>query len=395
MGIIEAIRYYGYRYINPFVCTFGILCNILNLTVLTNPRLKESPFTFLTGLATFDLLTLLFTLTTTLTRGYWIQYTNDVNVEFILKKLEKKVFLPSANLFSAMSVSVTVALTIERYFFVKFPMHASRFCTANNARRIILILFGLIFVFRLPMYFFFDVIKVDSALNDTNSYTNLLANNTTPQIRVETVKYYEKFQKLYFILSLVIFEIMPFFLLSIFNLNLVLLLKKSNKEFELLRSHSENCIYRVISNNAILYKNNSQIDSVNKKPDTFRKYSNDDPRSKQNGRGCIYRIHSKSTRRKKDEIKLTRTLIPVVFLVVLSEISSIVTYEKITELLIGNSYPSYMGEPYKLQVFISNLIVLIVHSVDFLFYCAFNEKYFKIFMEKYNFFFKWCRKFKK
>lgn len=105
---------------------------------------------------------------------------------------------------------------------------------------------------------------------------------------------------------------------------------------------------------------------------------------------------SKIEKRKRDQYKLTRTLITVVFFVLLSEISSIATYDTIAEYLVARRFQNidYMNTYYKLQVFVSNLIVLVVHSVNFFLYCAFNKKYLIIFKQKYLFLFNLLGKLK-
>ena len=155
-AIIEKITsVYGYTYIIPTICTFGILCNLINLSVLFNRRLKESPYTYLTGLAVSDLLSLFFINTTTFTRGSW--FFKTVQVDYWLKKLERQLFLPSANIFSALSVAIIGTLTIERYLFIKFPLKAIGYCSPKIARRIMALLFVCVLCFRFPMYLFFDV----------------------------------------------------------------------------------------------------------------------------------------------------------------------------------------------------------------------------------------------
>ena len=395
---IERItRYYGYSFIIPLVCAFGIICNIINLTVLSSRRLKESPYTYLTGLACFDLLTLLSTLYTTFTRGCWLKYYKEF--ELSMMKLERLFFLPSANLFSAISVTITVALTVERYFFIKFPMHASTYCSPTNAKRTILLICLFVFLFRLPMYFFSDVANVCQSPtyqphNNNNSLNNQL--NSSELLPLETciqkvlvIKKYEHFQSLYFSLSFIIFEIVPFFVLSLLNLNLLLLLKKSNKEIEMLNNYSYNC-YQIMSRSALSQTRPSQhlevsLPSLRRANSEYRYLmlttSSDRSNSKLN---CTILPHSIKSKRKKSEIKLTRTLISVVFLVFLSEISSIVTYDKITEFLVGKYDASYMRNGYKLQVFISNLIVFLIHSINFFFYCAFNAIYLNIFKQRFH-----------
>ena len=237
--VIEKITtYYGYTYIIPCVCTFGIICNIVNLSVLASRRLKESPYTYLTALAYFDLLTLLFTLTTTFSRGAWSQKSSNAHTEYYLKRFERLFFLPSANLFSALSISVTVVLTIERYLFIKFPMHASSFCTPSNARRIVCVLIALVFTFRLPMYFFSDAViesiptqqqSINASMSSdqhnysaTSTVPTLYNTQANSKFRVLIVKKHEQYHKLYFLISFLLFEIVPFIILFTFNLNLVI-----------------------------------------------------------------------------------------------------------------------------------------------------------------------------
>jgi hypothetical protein len=172
--------YYGYGYINPIVCSFGIICNMINLTVLFSPRLKESPYIYLTFLASFDLLTLLFTLSLTLTRGFLFQHPSQLVIQYYLQRLETVIFIPSANLFSALSVSITVALTVERYLFTKFPMKVSNICSVKNARRIIMCIVPFVFLFRLPMYFFSDAQYEDlnkTAMNYSTSLGKIISFN--------------------------------------------------------------------------------------------------------------------------------------------------------------------------------------------------------------------------
>ena len=56
--LLHDIEVAGYRYVMLTICIFGVVCNILNLCVLLQRRLKESPYTYLTGLALADMFTL-------------------------------------------------------------------------------------------------------------------------------------------------------------------------------------------------------------------------------------------------------------------------------------------------------------------------------------------------
>ena len=63
----------GYRYVMLPICIFGVVCNLLNLSVLLQRRLKESPYTYLTGLALADMLTLIFISSLSIVRGDYIR----------------------------------------------------------------------------------------------------------------------------------------------------------------------------------------------------------------------------------------------------------------------------------------------------------------------------------
>ena len=423
---------YGYSYIMPTVCSVGIMCNIINLSVLTNRRLKESPYTYLTALAIFDSLTLLASFTTTFSRGIWIVGPNDqhqvvnsssqlLNVDYDLnqyywiKKLERRLFLPSANFFSALSVSITVALTIERYIFIKFPMRASSYCSPKYARIIILIIAMLVFLFRLPMYFFSDAIYVSKRIPadsvSSPKLTNLTETGLMPRIHesnlttvitgVRIVKYFDGVQKYYFLASFILFEITPFFTLSVLNLSLIVLVKRSINELQhLINVQERHDSRRSVETRASLRKSESHYEELPLVSQVASSRTNMNSRiffGNANGgqKKAVEKRDNKElsvAKRRRDQLKLTRTLIAVVFITLTSEISSIITYDKITEFLIRkftNIQPSsYMNTLYILQVFISNLITLMLHSTNFFLYCAFNQRYRNTFRQTFRFFFR-------
>ena len=356
---IDVVTKAFYMYINSIVCIIGILCNTFNLTVLSSPRLKESPFTYLTTLACSDLLTLLFTLSTSFTRGF-LPLSISLNYELFFKRVERLFFIPTANVFSGFSIAVIVALTLERFLFTKFPLTAATYCTKYNARRVIVILFSLILFFRMPMYFFSDA-YIETTLNKTTNFTL-----TTQKIVI--VKKFTKYHETYFLISLTLFEIIPFILLATLNLSIIILLKKNNNQFKILRGslfHENANLNKRVLINQELKRDGSLLSNSRGNKLNFSNSS------------------AKTLRRKINEIKLTRQLVALVTLVLMSEICSIVTYERITAYIVGNCIAGYMSGPYKLQVAISNNVVLVVHSVNFFILCAFNAKYLKIFKEKY------------
>lgn len=385
--------YYGYTYFIPSICLFGIVCNLINLSVLTNSKLRESPYTYLTGLAVSDILTLLSSFTITFTRGNWFDSYKSVTVNYWFKLFERKFFLPTANIFSAFSVIITVALTLERYVFIKMPMKASAFCSPKFARKIILALFVLVTMFRLPMFFFWSIDLVEIKSNLTEP---LIAhhNKSDVYMQIKSVRNYEDFQKFYFLVSFFIFEIIPFLILLFLNINLIMLVKKSNKEFLFLRNNSsEMHEIKQMKDNLNFDREMKTINStsLNIQEQIKENNSSETAETVQFGFKSLRQRQTRSivhrptlTRRKRDEIKLTRTLISLIFLALLSEISSIITYDKITEFLIAKHFKNYMETTYKLQVFVSNMIILTLHSFNFFLFCAFNKKYNSSLRQQYS-----------
>lgn len=389
-AIEKLTTYYGYSYIIPSICLFGIICNLINLSVLTNNKLRESPYTYLTGLAFCDLLTLASSFTITFTRGVWFESYKSITLSYWLKVFERKFFLPTANVFSALSVIITVALTVERYVFIKSPMTANAYCSPRTARKVIVILFLLVFAFRLPMFSFWSIKLVEiksTFLNQTSSHQTVVVYK-----QIKSIKNYEEFQKFYFIVSFFIFEIIPFFILLIFNINLILMVKNSNKEFLAMgKEFSLNGSYAEASDSLRQNHASSMRSTDSLELTSIRNLSIHSMKRNIRGRDSKH-AH---TKRKRDELKLTRTLISVIFLALLSEISSIITYDKITEFLIGKHFTNYMDSAYKLQVFVSNMIILTLHSLNFFLFCAFNQKYNYSLRQQYSRYFnKLCCKFK-
>jgi hypothetical protein len=390
---ISTITQYGYAYLVSSICGFGIVCNIINLTVLVNRRLKESPYTYLTALATFDILTLLFTLSITFTRSQslFFDQITDIYVEYTLAKLEKLFFLPCANLFSPMSVVIIVALTVERFLFTKYPMKAKNFCVPKYAYKVILILFACVLLFRVPMFLFYDIkiIKLNSSshLNFTSSDFDYLSFSDISDLclsknaleiicKIKIENNYEKFQDTYLIVSFVLFQIIPVFILSTLNLKLILMVRKSVNNSKNLRK-----ISLLVNDSMNLKLRKKSTVSRDRNFNQIRRKSSNKVNTSlpiRNKRFQSQSIISTSScksiseRLDREQVKLTRTLIAVTCFELLSELSSIITYDKIANFLMGRNY---MKNGYHIQKLISMTIVVTSHSVNFFLYCAFNTRY--------------------
>ncbi|KAI0220218.1 FMRFamide receptor [Lamellibrachia satsuma] len=102
----------------PIVVAFGVLGNIINIVVLTRKWMRSSTNYYLTALAIYDILYLVFVVTVLLTSS------NPIVVEF-------------ANIASNTGVWLTLTFTIERYIGVCHPMRGHVLCTPKRAKYVI------------------------------------------------------------------------------------------------------------------------------------------------------------------------------------------------------------------------------------------------------------------
>ena len=400
MSTIETIIQYGYAYLVPSICVFGILCNIINLTVLLNRRLKESPYTYLTGLATFDILTLLFTLSITFTRSQslWFNYKIDLQREYILAKLEKTFFLPLANTFSPMSIIVVVALTVERFLFTRFPMKAKDFCVPKYARKVIFLLFICVLIIRIPVYMFYNakLVRVNSTSYGNSSESEnilfseilFLCNNELGLLcKTKTENYFENFQNIYYFLSFILFQIIPVLVLSILNVSLLTMVEKSHRNSERLqKSDLISSFKRPASTSSDIHRMSivNSRKSISRVSECSIKSKRRPFESNRLRKVSVISTKSVSSRFDREHVKLRRTLIAVTSCAIISELCSIITYDKIMVFLIEWYDKSYMKNGYQIQRLISNTVVVISHSVNFFLFCAFNTRYLDVFKMTYS-----------
>ena len=142
-----------YNFVIPGICLFGILCNVLNLIILTRQHMKESPYTYLMGLAVADLSVLSLSLVES------VFSRNLGKGIYTWKIFDAFVYFPVANFLATASVWVTVFLTIERFISVRFPLHAKDICTKELARKVVTGIFAVALAVNIPRFFCLYVLK--------------------------------------------------------------------------------------------------------------------------------------------------------------------------------------------------------------------------------------------
>jgi len=334
----------GYRYVLSTICIFGIVCNLLNLCVLLQRRLKESPYTYLTGLAFADMLTLISISPASIVRS---DYIRNENIFYLLSRLESQIYMPLANYFGQVSIMITVALTVERYLFTTYPLHTQRFCKPSYARRVIAIIVILCALTSIPRF-----------LGDRlEKYVNIQENFRSSQCAtypfvIESSSINSSFigqcfcvishprQKLirlrsyYYPTMLVINQILPFAILLCLNLSLIHRVQLSN---------------RFILDDLITRQQHSLTSTATT------------PTIKQ--------------KRLRDEHRLTKTLVAVVIVFLICNTFTIISYPSLVQFVTKRKYPNYINLGFRIQKLITNIMLLLNYSINFFFYCAFNQKF--------------------
>ena len=136
-----------YNILGPIVCMFGMVTNVVNLIVLTQNELPESPYTQLTGLACTDFTALMLSF-------IYMMFSKD-SVAYEWKFYDAYIFIGCVNICTTSSVWITVQLTIERFLFVRHPLWAKDTCDRASAKVKILVTVAIAAVLNIPRFLVF------------------------------------------------------------------------------------------------------------------------------------------------------------------------------------------------------------------------------------------------
>ena len=121
-------------YVPPVLLVLGTVGNLLSFVIMSRNMFKASTYSYLAALAIMDILVLYIGLL-----RMWVG-SFSVDIQLISNWMCKLVtFLGYVS--SVTSVWLIIAVTIERFIAVKFPLRAPRMCNVHRARIVILTMF--------------------------------------------------------------------------------------------------------------------------------------------------------------------------------------------------------------------------------------------------------------
>lgn len=343
--MLHDVEVIGYRYVISSVCIFGVVCNLLNLCVLLQRRLKESPYTYLTGLAIADMITLISMSPVSIVRGDFIR---DENIFYALTRLQTRICMPLANYFGQVSIMITVALTVERYLFTTYPLRTRSFCKPRYARVVIAIISIFCGIVNFPRFLSETVeTNIDSPAlfnsSPCSTYPFVIAQSSVNSSHVgqcfcmigKTAEWFLPVKDYYYYTLLIMNQILPFVVLLFLNWSLIRRVQTSNRftlQELVARQH-----YSINSPTPI--------------------------------------VHTIKQKRLRDEHRLTKTLVSIVIIFLICNTFTIVSYPGFVRFITERRYPTYIHVGFRIQRLITNIMLLLNYSINFFFYCAFNKKF--------------------
>lgn len=277
-----------------------MVCNILNLCVLSQPELNDSPYTYLTAIAVADL--------GMLTLSFSSLVSFDRTPSFAKAIYDSYIFYGVGNIFFNCSVWFIVLMTIERMLFVVRPLHTRS--SVKRARILIAIVVICCGLLNIPRFLCYEVRELKK--------TGIYYTYGTPFRKTDT------FLKTSWFHAIMI-NFIPLVILLVTNSILIVAVHRARKQRE-----------------------------------EFQMNSNQE----------------QSWR--KDEVRLTRTLISVVVVFIVCTLPSAFVEDPIAYAFFSGdkTWSEYLGSPgNQTLIYISNLLLFLNCSLNFILYCAFNNKF--------------------
>lgn len=205
-ALLESSRFWIQRVLVPIITLIGVIGNTVTIVIMTRRRMRSSTNNYLAALAIVDMLYLLGGFALSLKHYEFIQ---EKGLFIYFRCFPFLILLTDTC--SNTSVWLTATFTVERYIAVCHPIKGKVLCTESRARKAVIGVVVFCFALTLPTPFEYAVVEEnDPATNMTRvslSYSEFGRN--------------ELYKKIYYWLTVVLFTLVPFCLLAVFNAFLV------------------------------------------------------------------------------------------------------------------------------------------------------------------------------
>ena len=149
-------------YVSTVVCVFGIICNIMNIVVLTRKNMISTTNVILTALAIADMLTMAVYLPSVI----YFYCITDLYTRYKISYAWIVYYIFGVNFTIALHTTaawLTVALAVFRYIAICHYTFATKFCTVRNASITIVGVFLVTCILCTPNYIMLTPVKTESS----------------------------------------------------------------------------------------------------------------------------------------------------------------------------------------------------------------------------------------
>ena len=150
--MVSTTRFVIQKILVPLVVIFGIVGNMISILVLTRRWMRCSTHYYLTALAVYDTLYLIFAKTMSLSHYSIIkEKTWYLMYQYPIGK-------PLVDTFSNTAVWLTITFTIERWICVRLPIRGRIWCTPRRAKSIIIVVCLAAAIITFPEFFEYTLV---------------------------------------------------------------------------------------------------------------------------------------------------------------------------------------------------------------------------------------------
>ncbi|CAI5455614.1 unnamed protein product [Caenorhabditis angaria] len=208
---IDPISVYIYLVAIPLVCVIGSAAAVLCIIVFTRKQMRSSLNVYLAGLSVFDFNVLLFSFLIYMPlQGCVLQGNTNTRIcQFFWNSTPYT--LPISNIAQCGSVWTCVAVTVDRFLAVNYPLHSKIWCTPRKALTILTIITICSILYKAPGFF-------------------ELSNNSCGQLHVTALRANELYIKYYVIYGyIIVIVLIPWTTMIILNIFVVNAVHKAYK----------------------------------------------------------------------------------------------------------------------------------------------------------------------
>ncbi|KAL3113045.1 hypothetical protein niasHT_013510 [Heterodera trifolii] len=200
-----------YSTLMPFVCLLGSVGALICVFIFTRRQMRCSLSIYLAALSSFDFVLLICAVIIYPSMNLCLQKGNRGLVCHFFWRTSLATY-PISLMAQTSSVWTVVAITIDRYLAVKYPLHMRAWCTAHRARTVVFSITAVAVLFKMPSFF-------EVALNECGRLTKT-------ELRQDHLYFIIYYTYGYLLLMLAA----PFLFIIVLNAQILSIIRKANAQ---------------------------------------------------------------------------------------------------------------------------------------------------------------------